>query len=389
VNTGGALTMNAGSKISGNTWLSGENSWGGGVTVDGGTFTMNGGEISGNSSTSTFGGTYYTAHGGGVHIGSGTFTMNGGEISGNSSKTYGGGVNIGSGTFTMNGGEISGNSSAVDGGGIYVEGGTFTLNAGGNIHGNTATYGGGVYSWASFTMNGGNISGNTATIYGGGVLVNGTCVFTMSGGNISGNTASRGGGLCIYGGTSTSTMSGAARVDLNNTVYINSIERFITIGAGGLTGSDPAALVEPAVNIGFIGKPAIKWQEGESGALPVDRFKFTSGWTADADGILNVKALPLTASGETAAAYLSGGSVHFYRFTPVLNKNYTITHTKPSGSNGIYTAAAWADGSGTLTTNTSSGSTSTSGSFNANKQVDIIIMVYNAAGDYTIKYTEQ
>jgi hypothetical protein len=57
------------------------------------------------------------------------------------------------------------------------------------------------------------------------------------------------------------------------------------------------------------------------------------------DGFLDVDALPLATPVETAAAYLSQGSVHFYRFTPDLNKNYTLTHTRPSGS-GIFTAAA-------------------------------------------------
>jgi hypothetical protein len=176
-------------------------------------------------------------------------------------------------------------------------------------------------------------------------------------------------------------------------VYLANTTRFITIG-GVFDGSDPVALVQPASNLGFIGKPAVKKAEGFAGTLPVDRFRFSSGWTADSDGILAVAALPLAASGETAAAYLSRGSVHFYRFTPVLNKNYTVTHTRPSSSS-IYTAAAWEDGSGTLTTNTStSGTSSTSTSFNANKPgVDIVIMVYGSStsveGAYTVKYNEQ
>jgi hypothetical protein len=73
-----------------------------------------------------------------------------------------------------------------------------------------------------------------------------------------------------------------------------------------------------------------------------------------------------------------------------------VTHTRPSSSSGIYTAAARADGSETqaLMTNTNTGgTTSTSDSFNANKSgVDIIIMVYGSSstawGAYTVKYND-
>jgi uncharacterized repeat protein (TIGR02543 family) len=68
VNNGGALVMNTGSKISGNT-----NAFdmGGGVYVDGGTFTMNGGTISGNSAS----------NGGGVVVrDTGTFIKQSGGV---------------------------------------------------------------------------------------------------------------------------------------------------------------------------------------------------------------------------------------------------------------------------------------------------------------------
>jgi hypothetical protein len=83
VNSGGALVMNAGSKISGNTASSSYYSYGGGVYVSG-TFTMSGGEISGNTANG----------GGGVSVNAdGVFTMSGGEISGNTAD-YGGGVSV-------------------------------------------------------------------------------------------------------------------------------------------------------------------------------------------------------------------------------------------------------------------------------------------------------
>jgi uncharacterized repeat protein (TIGR02543 family) len=111
VNSGGALIMNTGTKITGNT-NNNYNYYGGGVYV-GGTFTMNGGEISGNTYS------YNDRGGGGVYVYGGTFTMNDGEISGNNSYN-GGGVYVYGGTFTMNGGEIPSNTSRYYGGGVYV-----------------------------------------------------------------------------------------------------------------------------------------------------------------------------------------------------------------------------------------------------------------------------
>ncbi|MDR1324534.1 MAG: InlB B-repeat-containing protein [Treponema sp.] len=240
VNSGGALVMETGSKISGNTAsASNAYSYGGGVFVSSnGTFTMRGGAISGNTASST-----NASYGGGVFVSSnGTFTMSGGEISGNTASasnssygvySYGGGVYVSdSGTFTMSGGAISGNTASY-GGGVYVySSATFTM-SGGEISGNTAStysnssYGGGVFvSGGTFTMSGGAISGNTATTTssyyyssasskGGGVFVS-SGTFTMRGGAISGNTASStnasassyGGGVYVDSGTFTKESGG-------------------------------------------------------------------------------------------------------------------------------------------------------------------------------------
>ncbi|MDR1324712.1 MAG: right-handed parallel beta-helix repeat-containing protein, partial [Treponema sp.] len=156
VHSGGALEMNAGSKISGNATTS---DCGSGVRVEGGTFTMYGGEISGNSASSW---------GGGVFIYNGAFIMHDGIISGNSSPN-GGGVHLSDKcTFTMKGGTISGNTTSTHGGGVYLLPSTTN----------------------SFIMEGGIISGNTASGNGGGVWVGGT--FTKSGGTIYGADASDG-----------------------------------------------------------------------------------------------------------------------------------------------------------------------------------------------------
>jgi hypothetical protein len=163
--------------ISGNT-NSSSSGGSGGVLVDGGAFTMSGGEISGNTG----------AGGGGVRVSGsgGAFTMSGGEISGNTGVS-GGGVLVNGGTFTMSGGEISGNNasgSGFGGGGVYVNGG-------------------------EFTMSGGEISDNSTSGRGGGVFVINNGTFNMSGGTISGNTSSgRGGGVCVYTPTDTFSKSG-------------------------------------------------------------------------------------------------------------------------------------------------------------------------------------
>jgi hypothetical protein len=331
-----------------------------------------------------------------VYFSNGALTMEqGSKITGNTSSNYrSGGVLVDYyGTFTMNGGEISGNSSSQDGGGVFVsENGTFTMNDG-KISGNSSYYGGGVYVWiGTFIMNGGEISGNAA--YDGGVFVS-SGTFTMNGGEISGNSSSyRSGGVYVdisgmFSGTF--TMSGGARVNPDNPVYLaysSDSSAALTIG-GAFTGPlGPVALVDPGIDIGFIGKTAVKWAEGQSGTLPVDRIAFSSGWTADSNGVLGVNSAPLTPSG--AGAYLGPGKAHFYRFSPVLNSTYTITLTKDDYYNYIYAAAVWADGSGTLMTyDYYYDFSGTSPAFIAGKPGDIIIMVYNYTGNYTVRYNEE
>jgi uncharacterized repeat protein (TIGR02543 family) len=107
VNSGGTLTMETGSKITGNRNYS-SSTYGGGVNVaSNGTFTMSGGAISGNSTSSS------SSSGGGVFV-SGTFTMSDGTISGNTAySSSGGGVSVSSsGTFTkQSGGAIYGSDA--------------------------------------------------------------------------------------------------------------------------------------------------------------------------------------------------------------------------------------------------------------------------------------
>jgi hypothetical protein len=284
VNSGGALKMNTGSKITGNAG-GGD---GGGVYVSGGTFTMSGGTISGNevrSDSSSYGG-------GGVCVVGGTFTMSGGTISGNKglygmsyiyTRDAGGGVYVSrGGTFTMSGNaQISGNTgsgvyvvggaftmsgnaqirgndgsdgnsgsdnglAAAGGGGVHITGervnnsyviGTFTME-GGTISGNKAydaavgEGGGGVYvgNHGTFTMKDGEISGNEAWFRGGGVSVRGT--FTMEDGEISGNMAPDGGGVYVYDDGAFTKSDGTIYGDMDTTYTAGSTENTATSGNG-------------------------------------------------------------------------------------------------------------------------------------------------------------
>ena len=129
VNSGGALVMNAGSRVTGNLNLSTAND-GGGVRINGGgIFTMYGGEIFGNFSG---------WNGGGVNIShDGTFTMHNGLIADNNVSGWGGGV-LNFGTFNMHGGEIRGNTASNGGGGVLTDSGTFRI-SNGVIFGNELT----------------------------------------------------------------------------------------------------------------------------------------------------------------------------------------------------------------------------------------------------------
>jgi hypothetical protein len=219
VNSGGALVMNTGSKISGNKNAT-HTPYGGGVNVNGGTFTMNGGTISGNTSSSSS----YSSYGGGVSVSGGTFTMNNGTISDNTSSSsysysysYGGGVSVGGAatTFTMNNGTISNNT--LSGSASYRYGGGVSVNGG------------------TFTMSGGTVSGHTTAVRGGGVYVDsGTFIKQQSGGTIYGsdaddalkNTAIESNGYAVY------VSSGSKKRNTTAGLYVT-LDSTKTISEGG------------------------------------------------------------------------------------------------------------------------------------------------------------
>jgi hypothetical protein len=196
----GNLTMNSGSRITGNT-ISTNSAKGGGVHIASySKFTMNGGMIDNNKKT--YSGNN-AANGAGVIVANfGIFTMTGGSIENNIAGTsavagtvYGGGVNS-SGTFTMSGGTIKGNTCVAasdkntSGGGVYVKAGTFTMSGTAVIERNEAKTGSGVSVEGTFLMQGGEIKGNNASADSGAVNVYGT--FTKTGGIIYGKNESAG-----------------------------------------------------------------------------------------------------------------------------------------------------------------------------------------------------
>jgi uncharacterized repeat protein (TIGR02543 family) len=341
VNTGGALTMESGSKVNGNTAYDG-----GGIYVNGGVFTLNGGEISGNSASTSASGYSAYSYGGGVYISTGTFTMNGGEISGNSAAvsssggaySYGGGVYVSSGVFTLSGGKISGNSISSSyassgytafsiGGGVYVSSNsTFTL-SGGEISGNSTSasasysgyayaYGGGVYADGTFTQSGGEISDNSASASGGansssggGVYVSSSGTLTLNGGEISGNSASSsydsyGGGVGVdSGGTfmmSNGEISGNTASYYGGGVYVNGTFMM----SGGEISGNTATYYGGGVRVSSDGtftlsNGTISGNTAASYGGGVD--VYSNGTFTMSNG---------TISGNSAASY--GGGVHVY-----------------------------------------------------------------------------
>jgi hypothetical protein len=185
----GALTMNAGSQITGNT--------GGGVSIQkSSTFIMKDGIIDLNTVTAN-------NIGGGVTITGGTFEMRNGSIKSNSAASESSNISCGgvaimaNSTFTMSGGIIQNNTTTSSAktafsGGVYVAAATSTFNMSGDavIRNNTGKNGGGVTLVAgAFNMSGGSIEGNRAT------AASGAAVFAYTPGNV---TISKTGGT-IYG----------------------------------------------------------------------------------------------------------------------------------------------------------------------------------------------
>jgi hypothetical protein len=241
VNSGGALIMEEGATIAGNSasiigggvFVMGEFLMNGGIIINNnagnggggvavlGSFTMNGGTIEANSAASSFGGGVFVFFygsfamnggtiqansadnaGGGVYA-NGSFEMSGGEIARNIVYNGGGGgVYLSNASFALSGGRITGNVvyNSGGGGGVYLSNASFALR-GGEVSANTAETGGGVYvNGGSFALSAGEVSGNNAVNDGGGVYLN-SGSFALSAGEVSGNRATLAGGVYVAGGS--------------------------------------------------------------------------------------------------------------------------------------------------------------------------------------------
>ena len=202
--------------LSGNTSTS---RFGGGGIYSNGVLAMNGCTVVGNSSTYS---------GGGVYVNYGSTTLNHCIISGNSARGYGGGLQVYFGQVSVTDSSITDNTAstgggvanlfgflsidgttltgnvASEGGGAFLERGATITNC--HISENMAQYGGGVYEiYGSLAISNTNIDNNTATQAGGGVLTHYASLL-MTGGTVSGNDAvNYGGGL--YTNSTNSTVS--------------------------------------------------------------------------------------------------------------------------------------------------------------------------------------
>lgn len=233
--TSARFTLDGGT-ITGNTAISG----GAGVYNSYGTVSMESGTISDNKATGSNG------IGGGIVNSSGTLDILSGTISNNTAKYNGGGIhNSGAGSvLQFENGTIRDNDAGSHGGGIYNSGSNCVVSIRqGTIQGNYAgNYGGGINNSgasSSVTMTGGTITGNTST-NGGGIHSSGD--FTLSGGTIQGNTGTYGAGVYQNG---MFYLKDAARIDVNNDVYLPSASRVLTVIDALTTSSGSIAKITP------------------------------------------------------------------------------------------------------------------------------------------------
>jgi hypothetical protein len=208
---GSTLTMEGGSRITGNLFTSG-----GAVHADLGSSIIleDGAEITKNKDKLPAI-THGKNHGGGVRLTRGSkLLMKGGLISGNlitKDATGGGGVYVGSeSVFEMRGGKISGNIVGQ-------------IDTSQGAHSNPIGNGGGVYvdAGGQFNMSGGEIAGNTASGLGGGVYVDGGVFIKTRG--------------IIYGSDHSSFQNTMGRTPASNALHITNSGSINTT----LSDSDP------------------------------------------------------------------------------------------------------------------------------------------------------
>ncbi len=233
--------------------ISGNTGYGGGGVAGFGPITISNSEITGNHSTSSFGG---PAYGGGIEA-LGGLTLTGSTVSGNTAVDQGGGI-FTKYTTTISDSTISQNTAAGGGGmDIDVAGGrgpTPVSVANSTVSGNQAAKGAGVevrgdQSNSPITIQASTISGNQggSSSFGGGLLITGELYspFDLVDSTISGNTATDGGGVSLsYGGSTTKVLGSGGSITFDNsTVDANTAD---TAGGGIYLGAYSAG--SPATN---------------------------------------------------------------------------------------------------------------------------------------------
>jgi CSLREA domain-containing protein len=159
--------------------------YGGGI-MNCGTLTVADSTLSGNSAD--YGGGIYNEH---------ILTISNCALSGNSVSYYGGCVYNPYGAVTVTGATISGNWSTSGYGGGIFNGGTFTVNSS-TLSGNwnVYAYGGGIINYGTLTVTDSTLSGNWSPSEGGGICNFGAV--TVSDSTIAGNWSTYGNGGGIH-----------------------------------------------------------------------------------------------------------------------------------------------------------------------------------------------
>ncbi|MDR2491459.1 MAG: Ig-like domain-containing protein [Spirochaetaceae bacterium] len=349
VNSGGRFYLEGG-EIYGNTARSagaGSQAWGGGIYNNGGTVIVSTGTIKGNtaaapSSASAYGGGIYNS-GGTVIISNGVISYN--TVTVNSGNVYGGGIYNSGGTVIMSNGEISYNTAAANsgsgiGGGIFSQGQTAVLTvSGGTISNNTVTgpngaQGGGIYSAANtlamLTVSGvvvvsnNSVSGDSA--YGGGMYAGNISTVTLeSGSAISNNTA-----------TASNTNLSSGYSAHGGGIYAAGALSTITLKSGSAISNNTAtasgiSTISSGVNIN---RSALGGGMYASNSITV---------TLESGSEINHNSVTVSDSGTNASnSHAYGGGIY-------ANGSNNITITLKSGSQ-IHHNSATVSGTGTGTT---------------------------------------
>lgn len=201
---GGAVSVESGTAIIGNSTFSANSAGDGGAIGNGGKLTLTdvtlinnmagyGGGVSSSGTLaimrSTFTGNTATYGGGGIHNRSGWVTVDRSTITGNSAM-FGGGIDNSEGStpgiINITASQLSDNTASQDGGAISNTTGTVTLD-GSKVTRNTASRGGGIYNDDSLSLTNTAVTRNSATPGPGGGIFNDGGTLSLTKSKVHGN----------------------------------------------------------------------------------------------------------------------------------------------------------------------------------------------------------